>query len=176
MLSVQLFFFLGVIFLLAGTSAPETPGLSASSSLAFGALICLVHLLASWRAFASAHSPGAWFRAERQAFALAFASFVALLYGLDLKYWLQPLTFFDKTEGLADLAGLALFFALLSLSWLAGRSRFQVFFGGALIDEIIRISGESHEEKYLLNVIAMLTRSEERRVGKECRSRWSPYH
>ena len=23
---------------------------------------------------------------------------------------------------------------------------------------------------------AKLTRSEERRVGKECRSRWSPYH
>ena len=25
-------------------------------------------------------------------------------------------------------------------------------------------------------VIDYLTRSEERRVGKECRSRWSPYH
>ena len=25
-------------------------------------------------------------------------------------------------------------------------------------------------------VSATLTRSEERRVGKECRSRWSPYH
>ena len=25
-------------------------------------------------------------------------------------------------------------------------------------------------------VIACGTRSEERRVGKECRSRWSPYH
>ena len=24
--------------------------------------------------------------------------------------------------------------------------------------------------------IAQFTRSEERRVGKECRSRWSPYH
>ena len=24
--------------------------------------------------------------------------------------------------------------------------------------------------------IVLLTRSEERRVGKECRSRWSPYH
>ena len=24
--------------------------------------------------------------------------------------------------------------------------------------------------------ISILTRSEERRVGKECRSRWSPYH
>ena len=26
------------------------------------------------------------------------------------------------------------------------------------------------------NVVASTTRSEERRVGKECRSRWSPYH
>ena len=25
-------------------------------------------------------------------------------------------------------------------------------------------------------VVAISTRSEERRVGKECRSRWSPYH
>ena len=25
-------------------------------------------------------------------------------------------------------------------------------------------------------LFALLTRSEERRVGKECRSRWSPYH
>ena len=37
--------------------------------------------------------------------------------------------------------------------------------------------GELHAER---NAIASLTesaeRSEERRVGKECRSRWSPYH
>ena len=26
------------------------------------------------------------------------------------------------------------------------------------------------------DICAILTRSEERRVGKECRSRWSPYH
>ena len=26
------------------------------------------------------------------------------------------------------------------------------------------------------NIYATLMRSEERRVGKECRSRWSPYH
>ena len=26
------------------------------------------------------------------------------------------------------------------------------------------------------NVVKINTRSEERRVGKECRSRWSPYH
>ena len=29
---------------------------------------------------------------------------------------------------------------------------------------------------YLLDVTTILVRSEERRVGKECRSRWSPYH
>src|SRR3989442_14931138 len=27
-----------------------------------------------------------------------------------------------------------------------------------------------------INVVSADTRSEERRVGKECRSRWSPYH
>ena len=26
------------------------------------------------------------------------------------------------------------------------------------------------------NLVAVISRSEERRVGKECRSRWSPYH
>ena len=26
------------------------------------------------------------------------------------------------------------------------------------------------------NILAAISRSEERRVGKECRSRWSPYH
>ena len=30
--------------------------------------------------------------------------------------------------------------------------------------------------KYVLVVLKLLPRSEERRVGKECRSRWSPYH
>ena len=29
---------------------------------------------------------------------------------------------------------------------------------------------------YCEYVCNMLSRSEERRVGKECRSRWSPYH
>ena len=29
---------------------------------------------------------------------------------------------------------------------------------------------------YGSNIVASVKRSEERRVGKECRSRWSPYH
>ena len=34
--------------------------------------------------------------------------------------------------------------------------------------------GEVHPE--VLDSYGITTRSEERRVGKECRSRWSPYH
>src|SRR5258708_40323574 len=35
---------------------------------------------------------------------------------------------------------------------------------------------ESLPEKDAPNQKCFITRSEERRVGKECRSRWSPYH
>ena len=31
-------------------------------------------------------------------------------------------------------------------------------------------------EKYFSEELTVVSRSEERRVGKECRSRWSPYH
>src|SRR3989449_3436024 len=34
----------------------------------------------------------------------------------------------------------------------------------------------SGAKKFLCNVLYRESRSEERRVGKECRSRWSPYH
>ena len=30
--------------------------------------------------------------------------------------------------------------------------------------------------EYMMNLSISIYRSEERRVGKECRSRWSPYH
>src|SRR3989442_6343980 len=48
--------------------------------------------------------------------------------------------------------------------------------GAAIIAERIRqkIAETTFLASYGLNV--RITRSEERRVGKECRSRWSPYH
>ena len=39
-------------------------------------------------------------------------------------------------------------------------------------DMILYIENPKHATRKLLELI----RSEERRVGKECRSRWSPYH
>ena len=70
------------------------------------------------------------------------------------------------------------------------RSGLQIFFpnigrltlGFVFIFGPIRYSGRSHDVKHFLvhNVtlqnLKSRFRSEERRVGKECRSRWSPYH
>ena len=57
-------------------------------------------------------------------------------------------------------------------SWLDLSNR-QVAVGttvGTVIDR------EEQTGALLRSFIAVVMRSEERRVGKECRSRWSPYH
>ena len=41
---------------------------------------------------------------------------------------------------------------------------------------VMNIHGGFWRAKYDLKHTGHLCRSEERRVGKECRSRWSPYH
>ena len=47
--------------------------------------------------------------------------------------------------------------------------------GAQLEGRRIRVSGRKHLEQALVGT-GFPYRSEERRVGKECRSRWSPYH
>ena len=57
--------------------------------------------------------------------------------------------------------------------------------GWADMHPVLRLQSENHNQDLIVlagdtgNVLAFgpgLSRSEERRVGKECRSRWSPYH
>ena len=58
-----------------------------------------------------------------------------------------------------------------------------------LVDVVCQFEGDKHSNIRMLRAIKnrygptdevgcfdITTRSEERRVGKECRSRWSPYH
>ena len=62
----------------------------------------------------------------------------------------------------------------------------QLFKELSLLEEVEAIAlggsraGENYDEKsdydVYLYVNSPRSRSEERRVGKECRSRWSPYH
>ena len=47
---------------------------------------------------------------------------------------------------------------------------------GKILHENAHNPGLKEKRGDLLIVRAMPVRSEERRVGKECRSRWSPYH
>ena len=55
----------------------------------------------------------------------------------------------------------------------------------AISDELIKQLSDALEARELIKIRVLencgysakeLARSEERRVGKECRSRWSPYH
>ena len=43
-----------------------------------------------------------------------------------------------------------------------------------LLKDMLKNTPRGHPDRLPLQMA--LTRSEERRVGKECRSRWSPYH
>ena len=43
-------------------------------------------------------------------------------------------------------------------------------------DESYSINGFKHFSDLAVAYFPQMARSEERRVGKECRSRWSPYH
>ena len=43
-------------------------------------------------------------------------------------------------------------------------------------NELIRLSAAQLAAKLAAREVTSVERSEERRVGKECRSRWSPYH
>src|ERR1043166_419115 len=67
---------------------------------------------------------------------------------------------------------------------------FPIFLLGALFGKLMDdsgsvqtiahfMSGKLGQRRAILAVVlagALVTRSEERRVGKECRSRWAPYH
>src|SRR5438874_9829877 len=69
----------------------------------------------------------------------------------------------------SDVCSSDLFFALDDPRSIA-KNRKKQFAGFA---EIVK---PTPERNFLPVVFSRLLRSEERRVGKECRSRWSPYH
>src|SRR2546430_9870757 len=97
--------------------------------------------------------------------------------------------FFQAEDGIRDLTVTGVqTCALPILLWLGRRAlaRFQVT-GGLAGDDLLMAGPKMmpravaewlrcRSTSPLLNLIRKELRSEERRVGKECRSRWSPYH
>ena len=82
-----------------------------------------------------------------------------------------------------SLAASALYFMLSPLE-LANPTELEARTSPSIFDVLIALFGGaagivelSRKEKgTVISGVAIATRSEERRVGKECRSRWSPYH
>ena len=69
--------------------------------------------------------------------------------------------------------------SLLSLGFASGGEKSDVAKKQkAVADGLVKAAKLTltHAETDNLLVYSALSRSEERRVGKECRSRWSPYH
>src|SRR5690348_5162234 len=98
-----------------------------------------------------------------------------LLYEQLYRY-VSPFRVFRYTTFRTGFASLTALFLCIALGpWLINRLRqFQ-------IGQYIREEGpQSHQKKAgtptMGGVLIIISRSEERRVGKECRSRWSPYH
>src|SRR5258707_3948973 len=103
-------------------------------------------------------------------------------YGVTRDLWLPagmpPLTPPDAPLRRLKLAGLAESLRRLARAW--RRDFYEGEIGAAIAKDIRDVSGVLGLEdlrQYRARIVAPTEcRSEERRVGKECRSRWSPYH
>ena len=73
---------------------------------------------------------------------------------------------------LITLFGIVMLFKLVHLQKVPTSIRFTLF--GITIS--VRLVQSENAYLEILFVSCLNSRSEERRVGKECRSRWSPYH
>ena len=61
-----------------------------------------------------------------------------------------------------------------AVRWVLGEQRIKQLRGASMQDVIF--AGTEMRKPQGFAYVAITLRSEERRVGKECRSRWSPYH
>src|SRR3712207_8662801 len=81
---------------------------------------------------------------------------------------------FQAEDGIRDIGVTGVQTCALPIS-LREEDGVMIFSGSAVVDHR-NTSGFGKDDKPPLVAIYTGHRSEERRVGKECRSRWSPYH
>jgi len=125
----NLLYFLVVIFIFSTDTPPDRPGVAPLLALAILAGLCWGFAHLAGRLFARAGTePSAYFAAEKRLSILAVLVFMALVYGLDLKYYLQPLSLGGRLPVLTDIAGLICFFLLLAIIWAKARPAYQAQF------------------------------------------------
>ncbi|HEB70234.1 MAG TPA: peptidase M48 Ste24p [Desulfobulbus sp.] len=130
MLYANLLYFLVVIFVFSTNTPAKEPVPGPWTALLSGAfaLFLFSRLAAKLYSRSLNGSSRLYFSAEKKLSILAVALFTFFVYGLDLKYYLHPLSMDDHLPVLENLAGLAVFFLLLSVMWVQARPAYQVVF------------------------------------------------
>lgn len=129
MLYNNLLYFLVVIFVFSTNTPAPQPWVHPFGAIAAFIAIFWGFSRVSSRFFArSALGPNSYFAVEKKLSVLAVLVFVGLVYVLDLKYYLHPLSLEGRLPVLTDIAGLGCFFLLLAVMWSAARPRYQAIF------------------------------------------------
>src|SRR5256885_3080500 len=84
--------------------------------------------------------------------------------------------FFQAEDGIRDYKVTGVQTCALPISLRHLQSRSRVSFGTRVARPSLRPSVVVDRGGRTMTIEKKVKRSEERRVGKECRSRWSPYH
>ncbi|MCL1981079.1 MAG: M48 family metalloprotease [Proteobacteria bacterium] len=133
MLYTNLLYFLVAIFIFSTNTPVTRPTLPPLWTLAVLAAIYWGFSRFAARVFnRSTAGLSGYFAAEKKMSLLAVLVFAACIYLLDLKYYLKPLSLGGLLPVLTDVAGLACFFLLLIMMWLAARSSYQRIFQRSL--------------------------------------------
>ena len=128
MIYSQLFLFLLAIFAFSVSPRVETPWLMPLPALALCAGLLLAWTVFCKRGFAATRSASDWFRQEKRLTILALPLFCALIYGCDLRYYLNFLSLGGHVPSLVNVFGLATFFLCLAPVWEAARPSYQRIF------------------------------------------------
>jgi len=129
MLYSNLLYFLVAIFVLSTNTPPHQPLIPPPWALAFFVMITWSFARLARRMFArAAIGPTRYFAVEKKLSILAVLVFMVFVYGLDLKYYLNPLSLGDRLPALADIAGLGCFFLLLTILWVKAKPRYEELF------------------------------------------------
>lgn len=126
----NLLYFLVVIFALATDKAPEIPGLPPLAALLLLAAVYAAYFQLCGAIFSRVRDDGAraYFTAEKKLSIVAVVLFVLILHGLDLKYYVHPLSIGNRLPALENIGGLAFFFVFLILLWIRARVHYQEIF------------------------------------------------
>ncbi len=126
----NLIYFLVAIFAFSTSTAPGTPALPPYLALPLFLLLLFSFARISARMYGRVlhGSSRRYFAAEKKLSLLAVFLFGGMVYLLDLKYYLQPLSLGGRLPILVNAAGLGVFFLLLAIMWTRARPAYEAVF------------------------------------------------